>query len=204
MQKVCPLAISKHNNLLKNLETVAKIVASILIPLTIAWMGNQVAKSSNQRETEAKLVELATVILTKEAAPNQTQEQKMLRKWAVDVINLYSGVAMAPETQDALVNKVALPSTKTADDAAGTFAVIFGADKTLSEAEYETKKVANAQIFLRSGSYRSAVVASSRAEAEDVLGQIKKIKNDAYIVDMDKWCPNTARVDQHFECQFRR
>lgn len=193
---------------IEKLESISKIIAAIFIPIAIAYMGNELAANNKKKETETKLVELATVILSKEAGPNQSAESRNIRKWAVDVINTYSGVPMSVETKTALINSTSLPSvTKTTDDVNSTFGVVFGADKTIDEANYEVsvkaKKIGvdNAQIFLRSGLYRSVAVYPSRAEAEEALGKLKQLRQDSFVVDMTKWCPNTTRQSQYFECK---
>lgn len=171
-------------------------------------MGNEISVSNKKKETETKLVELATIILSKEAAPNQSIESRNIRKWAVDVINTYSGVPMSVETQSALIDKVSFPTVTTnSDESSSTFAVIFGADKTLEEAMHEVnvnaKKagITNAQVFLRSGTYRSAVVYTSKSDAEESLGKLKQIRKDSFVVNMSKWCPNTLKQDKYFECK---
>lgn len=171
-------------------------------------MANELAANNKQKETETKLVELATVILSKEAGPTQSAESRNIRKWAVDVINTYSGVPMSTETKVALINTTSLPSTnKNAEDSSSTFGVVFGADKTLDEAKHEvivnTKKVNvdSAEIFLRSGLYRSVAVYANRPNAEEALGKLKQLRKDSFIVDMTKWCPNTTRQAQYFECK---
>ena len=192
------------------LETLSKVIAAIFIPVAIAWMGNQLSAFNKQKDTETKLIELATTILTKDSGPNPSEETKHLRNWAVGVINVYSGVPMNDTTKDALVSgSISLPAKQLENqttDAAGTWGVVFGGDKTLEEAQYEIKHTAKsvgvnkAQIFLRSAAYRSVAVYTSRTEAEDALGKLKTVRSSSYIVDMTKWCPNTNISKDYYEC----
>lgn len=198
----------------QKLEAISKVIAAIFIPLAVAYLGNQVASSNKQRDTETKFVELATAILNKEPAANQTSENQSLRKWAVDVINKFSGVPMSSETAQALVQTTALPYAApqaapvpaAASDPSGTWGVVFGGDTTLEAARHEVTVTAKAmgigegQIFRRQGSYRSVGVYVSRSEAEDALGRAKAVRSSAYVVNMSTWCPSSEPRTGYFEC----
>ncbi len=98
----------------QKLEVASKVVAAVMIPLAVAYLGNQVATANKQRESETKFVELATTILTKEPGTNQSADSKNLRRWAVAVIDRFSGVPMPKETAEALVQSTALPAVASA------------------------------------------------------------------------------------------
>ena len=197
--------------LLEKLESISRILAAVLIPLAIAYMGNEIAIANQQRDAQTKLVEIATQIL---AVDSSTTYDKSLRGWAVTVINQYSGVPMSVETQAALIaSKVSLPSitspTTEAVDVSNTWGVVFGGDSTLDAAQYEVtttaKKagVANAQVFFRAGSYRSVIVFVNRADAEDALGKLKTVRDSSYIVNMNKWCYSSTQREGYYECTSR-
>ncbi|MBR0565097.1 hypothetical protein J5J83_03070 [Azoarcus sp. L1K30] len=84
--------------------------------------------------------------------------------------------------------------------------VVYGGDTTLSAAQFETGTIArklglaNVGIYLRQGSYRSVALASSRAEAEQLLYSARTRRGDAYIVDMARWCPRQVQRPDHHEC----
>ena len=86
------------------------------------------------------------------------------------------------------------------------WAVVYGGDTKLEDAKYEVTTIAkklelpNASIYLRQGSYRSVAPAGSREEAEQVLSRAKTRRKDAYIVNLNKWCPNASRKGDYFEC----
>lgn len=196
----------------QKLEAISKVIAAIFIPLAVAYLGNQVASANKQRDTETKFVELATAILSKEPAANQTSEHQNLRKWAVDVINRFSGVPMSSETAQALVQTTALPqvtppaAAAAPSDPAGTWGVVFGGDSTLEAARHEATVTAKAmgigegQIFRRQGSFRSVGVYVSRPEAEDALGKAKAVRKSSYVVNMSTWCPSSEQKAGYFEC----
>lgn len=194
-------------------ETSSKILATLLIPLTIAYLANQVSSANKQRDSETKFVELATAILAKEPVANQAAESKNLRRWAVAVIDRFSGVPMPKETAEALVQTTALPSGTSgslsvvpAADPAGTWGVVFGGDTTLDGAKTEITTTAQRMgigqgtVFRRSGSYRSVRVFVSRAEAEDALGKARAVRPSSYVVNMTAWCPTSVEKTGYFEC----
>lgn len=185
---------------LDKLEIISKIISSILIPIVIGYMANEVNKSNKQKDVEVKLIELATSILNKEISQPQSTENKNLRKWGVDVINLFSEVKMDLAVKQALVNSVSFPTNLT--ESYLTWAIVFGGDKSLSEAQFEinrAKKIGfNGTIFLRSGSYRSVMIFETRREAENTLEKFKELRQTAYIVNMEKWCPNIT-VDNNIK-----
>lgn len=197
----------------QKLEVVSKIAAAILVPLAIGWAGNQISLANKQRDSETKFVELAAAVLNKEPPGNQSADSKDLRRWAVDVINKFSGVPMSAKTAEALVQTTALPAPADtqqhaqADSGAdGTWGVVFGGDKTLLEAKHETTVTAKSmgigegEIFRRQGSFRSVRVFVNRAEAEDALGKAKAQRSSSYIVNMAKWCPTSVERAGYFEC----
>jgi hypothetical protein len=127
----------------QKLEVLSKLVAAVLIPLAVAFLGNQLAAANKQKDTETKFVEIATAILSKEPTTSQSAESRSLRKWAVSVINRFSGVPMSEETANALVQSTALPLPIPAvdlvesSDSVGTWGVVFGGDTTLEGANQE-------------------------------------------------------------------
>lgn len=197
----------------QKMEVASKVLAAVFIPLAVAYLGNQVATSNKQRDTETKFVELATAILNREPGTNQTPESKSLRKWAVEVINRFSGVPMSEATAEALIQKTALPQVAQTfapqtqlSDPAGTWGVVFGGDTTLEKAKFEITKTAErmgigpGEIFRRAGSYRSVKVFVSRAEAEDALGKARVVRPTSYLVNMSNWCPTSEPKPGYFEC----
>lgn len=185
---------------LDKLEIISKIISSILIPVVIGYMANEVNKSNKQKDVEVKLIELATSILNKEIPQPQTTENKNLRKWGVDVINVFSEVKMEPAVKQALVTSVSFPTNLT--EPYLTWAIVFGGDKSFAEAQFEinrAKKIGfEGTIFLRSGSYRSVMIFENRQEADNTLEKFKQLRQSAYIVNMEKWCP-TVTVDNNIK-----
>jgi hypothetical protein len=200
----------------QKLEVLSKVAAAILIPLALAKGANDLSQSNKQRDIEAKFVELSTNILSKEPSPTQSADAKSLRKWAVDVINKFSGVPLSAQAEQSLIEREALPlpppaATPAAAAAAApgsdvTWGLVFGGDTTLAAATFETTVTAkkmglqDAAVFRRSGSFRSVKVLANRAEAEDALGRAKAVRESSYLVNMVKWCPTSSLQNGYYEC----
>ncbi|WP_406624198.1 hypothetical protein [Acidovorax sp. SDU_ACID1] len=190
------------------LEIAGKIVAAILISPAIAYLGYEVSRLNKQREGEIKFVELAANILAKEPDPDQSKGSKGVRQWSVDVIDRYSGVPMPKEVADAVVNDVALPIKTVEASGANAWAVVFGADKSVKEAQDEIKRangagITGGQIFFRAGSYRSVKVYDFRPDAQEGLKKARAIRSDAYLVNMATWCPVSKDNGGYLVCEGR-
>jgi hypothetical protein len=94
-------------------KTVGSLLSSILLPLVLLLVGSQFTAATKEREIQGSFVELATQILRE----TPTAETKLLREWALKVIDRYSGVPLPAETARSLVEKTALPSETPAPEA---------------------------------------------------------------------------------------
>ena len=89
---------------------------------------------------------------------------------------------------------------------ATTWGVVYGGDRTLANASYETGPIASklrlsgATVYLRQGSYRSVVTNTDRLQAAQLLKKAQERRADAYLVDMASWCPDPAPKDGYQEC----
>jgi hypothetical protein len=88
-------------------DSTARIISSVLMPAAIAYIGYKYEIANTQRSIEAKFVELGVSIL--QTPPSRAGEH--LRRWATEVLNKYSGVAISEGAQDDLINNVPLPPT---------------------------------------------------------------------------------------------
>lgn len=137
-------------------------------------------------ELKKRIVELASV--NELVLPAASQVQSSLRQ------------SIAANTEFVQQYQVASPTS------AESWAVVFGGDATLPEARHETETVArklginNAGIYYRQGSYRSVVVAVDRGQANQLLNVLKRVKGDAYLVNMSTWCPRAEARNGFQEC----
>lgn len=188
----------------EKLEIISKIIAALLIPTFLGVLSMQLSAESKKLDVETKLIEIATNILDKDVV-NQTEDSKKLRRWAVDVINSYSKIKMPEDVQSALVNNVPLP-VAASTHAETTWAVVFGADRTLASAQHEIKVTAkkagidNAEILLRGGFYRSVVIFVNKQDAEEARERLKPLSSGSYIVDLNQWCQSITDQKDHRTC----
>ncbi|SFQ49807.1 hypothetical protein SAMN05216229_1262 [Geopseudomonas sagittaria] len=137
-------------------------------------------------ELKKRISELASV--NAEVLPAASRVQSSLQQ------------SIAANTEFVQQYQVASPAS------AESWAVVFGGDATLPEARHETEMVArkvainNASIYYRQGSYRSVVVAVDRGQANQLLNALKRLKGDAYIVNMSTWCPRAEARAGFLEC----
>ena len=80
------------------------ILATILIPSFLGFVGHSYTAALKEREMEGKFVELAIDILRETPSP----DKEPLRGWATKVIDQYSGVPLA-EAREALKKSTPLP-----------------------------------------------------------------------------------------------
>lgn len=78
-------------------KVIAQWIAAIAIPIVLALGSHWVTLSIKTSETSTKMVELAVKILGSD--PKQTQEDKKIRQWSLNVIEEYSGVKIPEEAK---------------------------------------------------------------------------------------------------------
>jgi hypothetical protein len=90
----------------EGLKNLAAAIAAVAVPVVVAWLGSHYTAAIKEREVSAKFVELAVQILSKE--PNKTDDAGV-RRWAIRVLDQYSGVEFDTKTREDIVNRVPLP-----------------------------------------------------------------------------------------------
>jgi len=96
---------------MEKLKSFASIFGLIALPIVTLIIGNNYTKAIKEREVQGRFVELAVGILSS----NPSSENKNIRSWSIDVINLYSGVQIDSETRNDLINKIPINSTSDAE-----------------------------------------------------------------------------------------
>jgi len=89
---------------IETFKAISIILASVLIPAVLALIGHYVTKAIKEREIQGRFVELALDILRQ----HPDTERQNIRKWAVDIVNKYSGVPMDDLTRKDLIKRVSL------------------------------------------------------------------------------------------------
>jgi hypothetical protein len=80
------------------LQVLASVVASVFIPLAVAWIGYVYNIAVKNSENSVKYVELAVSILRADTEG----DHGALRSWAVDLLNHQAAVKLSVEAQDQL------------------------------------------------------------------------------------------------------
>ena len=99
----------------EGLKAFSGLVAAVFIPLAVAFIGNEYSSSIEtanrqysaaieEADRKASYIELAVGILSEEP----TAENRKLRVWATDIINMYAEVKMDTEVARQLQTKVRL------------------------------------------------------------------------------------------------
>lgn len=129
----------------------------------------------------------------------QMQEQTLLKR---DSLTLDQ-----KETLSNIQQEKASLDRRLVDSRSGNWVIIFAGDKTFEEAEFEQRKlqklgIENPKIIFRGNSFRTVSKSfGSQVSAMEYLNSIKdKVRNDSYIIDFIKWCPNEVFNGKNFEC----
>lgn len=85
---------------LKDVRDLCVAVSSICIPLLGLYVGNNFTESIKDKEIKLKTVELAVAIL-QQKPQKDSQDNRRVRGWAIEVLNEYSGVPITEDKYDA-------------------------------------------------------------------------------------------------------
>jgi hypothetical protein len=91
------------------------------------------------------------------------------------------------------------------DAGGGRWAVVYGGDDSLAGARDEMgwasrNQLKGTAIFNRQGSFRSVILADSAEGADALLATARKRRPDAYVVNMETWCPKAEQKDGYQQC----
>ncbi len=89
------------------LRSLAPIVASVAVPLAIAWVGGTYNASIKDSENRIRYVELAIEQLRSPPTPETTA----LREWAVELLDSQSPVKLSPAAKAQLKSNSLLSAT---------------------------------------------------------------------------------------------
>lgn len=99
---------------------------------------------------------------------------------------------------------------KLVENKIGRWVIVFTADTDLEQSKFEWNKlikagIDNPKIYLRNNSYRTiSKIFLTRQEALDYLNaNMGKLRPDAYIVNLNNWCPNEEfnSKENYYECK---
>jgi hypothetical protein len=90
---------TKEKDIWDKMSAASALVASLLVPVVLAIVGNWYTSAIKQSEVRLKYTELAMTILKDKPSP----DTEAVRRWAIEVIDQYSGVPMSAQAQKELV-----------------------------------------------------------------------------------------------------
>ncbi len=90
------------------LKILAGLIASLLVPIVIAFVGNEYSSALKESENRLRYTELAIEILNEPPVPTN----KNIRGWAIDVVNKYSGVPINSKTKQEMLDSPILEVEK--------------------------------------------------------------------------------------------
>ena len=176
------------------------------------WKAGLVETTRQLTEALAKIKDLEAqnqqLLAEVKAAAKTPEEQTRLDTLEGRNRSLLEGSArLTSSAQGTLSANAALVAKATASlQADGRPAVVFGGDRSLESAKYETETIARrlgiatARVYLRQGSYRSVAPATDAMDATRLLERARARRADAYTVNLDTWCPNQVTRDGYIEC----
>lgn len=110
----------KKKDLWDIVKVLGVVASTVAVPVVIAVAAHIVNTSFKERDVRLRTVELAIGIL-KEDPKNSSDETKALRRWAMDVIDAYSGVPL-PEGARAALQKAPILRVQAAFECLGGMA----------------------------------------------------------------------------------
>jgi hypothetical protein len=96
-------------------------------------------------------------------------------------------------------------SARQAIDTGGRWAVVYGGDVSLRAAQGEMgwaarNGLAGTEVINRQGVFRSVALADSPEGANALLAVARKRRGDAYVVNLQSWCPRMEQRDGYHQC----
>ncbi|OPY67636.1 MAG: putative peptidoglycan binding domain protein [Syntrophorhabdus sp. PtaU1.Bin002] len=97
-------------------KTVVTLISAVIIPLVVAFLGNNYTQALKEREVQAQFVKIAVDILQSQPS----EHNRSVREWATQIINRYSGVPLGREAKRDLIEKVPISATEFGQKFAGS------------------------------------------------------------------------------------
>lgn len=98
---------SALDKFVKFMGAISGFGAALLIPLAVAYLGNQYTAAMKNQEIQARFVELALNILKE--APAEDNHDQDIREWSVKIVENYSGVPLSADARERLIQTAPLP-----------------------------------------------------------------------------------------------
>jgi len=165
-------------------------------------------KAANQQVSDQK--KLIEALQSGANAPSSAEIARTVdatSKLVADGQNLIATTQQnAQVAQKALVANSSLVAPEQTAQSASSWAIITGSDTSSAAAQDEIKRATAAgfltvKLIHSRGVYRTAIIYPDRQSATQALSGVKsKLRPDAYVVSMDKLCPNAQESGNQIEC----
>lgn len=94
--------------MLDKLNKFSPLIATIVIPVVLAYMGNQYTAALKEREVQGNFVALAVDILKQEPST----ENRNIREWATSILDKYSGVGLSEKAANDLIDNISFDDSQ--------------------------------------------------------------------------------------------
>ena len=132
---------------------------------------------------------------------------KELEEKEIELLSKDSLTSNQKNTLNTLQMEKAKYEKRLVNKSTGSWVIVFTGDSDLNQLKYELNNlvkagIENPKIYFRNDSYRViSRIFSSKQDATDYLQIHKqKVRNDAYIVNKNTWCPNEIFNGEYYEC----
>jgi hypothetical protein len=158
-----------------------------------------------KQQRDAAIFERNSMAQKAEQALREVERLKGADPAVTQALTSIRASVAVPASSSGSGNSSWVSSARQAIDSGGRWAVVYGGDPSLADAQGEMGWAARnglngAAVFNRQGSFRSVVVADSPEAADALLGTVRKRRADAYVVNMQTWCPKPQQKEGYSQC----
>lgn len=179
------------------------------------WKSKLADSDQALKEAQATITDLSAQNekLSKALAEAKKEVTDTTQRRAIDTLQAENGqfkkviAEVESSTRSVIASSAAMVEAANLSGEEGVrWAVVFGGDATLDAAKAEVGErakllgITNASIYLRDGRFRSVAEAHSREEAKGLLGKGRVRRRDAYIVNLERWCPDGIQKTEFVQC----
>lgn len=94
--------------MLEKINRFSPLIATLVIPIVLAFIGNQYTTAVKEREVQGDFVVLAVDILKQKP----TVENRNIREWATSILDKYSGVALSEAAANDLIQNISFDQSQ--------------------------------------------------------------------------------------------
>ncbi len=172
-------------------EVVGGVAAKLLIPMVLLLMAFMFNSALKERDTRAGMVELAVGVLKVNPGDNPTADMKLVRQWAVKVLDRYSGVPMGEAGQVLQTRPLVLQVGRIVapgDEPRGAFARITFHVATVDLTAKPPTEKSGYLVFYRRVSRRGLLPENSSSRGDAVCVGVSPLSIALPNGEFELWC----------------